>query len=344
MNQTNSWLVSLATAAFAGFVCAAAVIPARAADTITWNVGYVHATGSSYLATIETVPDRIAKATNGRLKIQLYDTLVKGPDQPAAVRDGRLDASFAVIPWLSAEAPYINFGSLPGLLTAVDQYQAMLDPLLRTEMNKVWNKQYNAVQLMTGVFETQCVLSRDPIHTVADFKGKKIRVHNTEAGTLMAQIGAAPTAINFSEIVPALQRGVVDAVMTSVGTASGMGFASVVKNIGIWKIGNVVPWALIVNKQKWDALPDDLKAIAQKEFRAIEDDHFAAHKAFSQGKIDKLVKDGMVLYEAPQSELDTLFSQKNVETIYDNWYKLNEQEGMDGRALVKKIRALKAKM
>ena len=74
------------------------------AQQITWTAGFVNAIGSSYVETIKTVPARIEAATKGRLKIELYDTLVAGPEQPAAVRDGRLDSSFAVSPWLSAEA------------------------------------------------------------------------------------------------------------------------------------------------------------------------------------------------------------------------------------------------
>ncbi|WP_421928602.1 TRAP transporter substrate-binding protein [Neoaquamicrobium sediminum] len=310
----------------------------------TWSIGFVRATGSSYVATLETVPERIAAATDGRLKIELYDTLVPGPDQPAAVRDGRLDGSFAVSPWLSAEAPYMNFGHLPGLLTDIEQYYQMLDPLLREEMASVWRDKYNSVQLATGVFETQCIISRDELRQVSDFKGKKVRVHNTEAASLMSQLGAAPTPVNFAEIVPALQRGVVDVVMTSVGTASGMGFPTVAKDLGLWQVGIVVPWSFVVNTQKWEELPDDLKEVVQTEFRAIEDEHFAAHEGFSQRNIDKLVSEGMTLYEPPQEVLDELFSEENVKPVYDNWYKLNEQTGTDGRALVEKINALKDEM
>ncbi|SLN75423.1 TRAP transporter substrate-binding protein [Oceanibacterium hippocampi] len=331
------WKTLLATLALSASVA----LPAAAEDA-NWSVGFVRATGSSYLATIDTVPDRIAAATNGRLKITLYDTLVPGPDQPGAVRDGRLDASFAVSPWLSAEAPYMNFGHLPGLLPDVGEYHEMLDPLLRGEMASVWADKYNSVQLATGVFETQGIISRDPLRTVEDFRGKKVRVHNTEAASLMSQLGAVPTPLNFSEIVPALQRGVVDLVMTSVGTASGMGFPEVANHIGLWRIGTVVPWSFVVNKEKWDALPDDLKPIVEAEFRAIEDEHFAQHESFSRGKIDMLVKAGMTLYEPPQEVLDEVFAEKNVKPVYDNWYRLNEQSGTDGRALVEKIRALKA--
>jgi TRAP-type C4-dicarboxylate transport system substrate-binding protein len=111
-----------------------------------------------------------------------------------------------------------------------------------------------------------------------------------------------------------------------------------------WRIGTVVTWSLVVNKNRWDALPTDLKEAVSREFRAIEDDHFAAHETFSREKIGILINDGMTLFEAPQSELDKVFADDNVRAVYDNWYKLNEQSGTDGRALVKKIEKLKKDM
>ncbi|WP_374669178.1 TRAP transporter substrate-binding protein [Ramlibacter sp.] len=326
-------------AAIAALVASAAAT----AQNFKWTVGWVNANGSSYAETVKTVPARIEAATKGRLKIELYDTLVAGPEQPAAVRDGRLDASFAVSPWLSAEAPYVNYGHLPGLLTDVGQYQKMLDPLLRGETAKVWRDKYKAIQLATGVFEEQCIISKVPLKTVADFSGKKIRVHNTEAGALMSKIGAVPTPVPFGEIVPALQRGIVDVVMTSVGTANGFGFPSVAKQLSIWKIGTIVPWSFVVNEGAWAKLPADLKPVVEAELRKIENEHFANHAAFSKDAIDRLVKSGMTLYVAPPAEQAKMFSNENTSSVYENWYKLNERSGTDGRALVKKINELKAK-
>ena len=331
------WAFSLSAIA----TIATAALPAFAQD-VTWNVGFVRATGSSYLETLEAVPARMAAATNGRLKIELFDTLVPGGDQPAAVRDGRLDGSFAVNPWLSGEAPIMNYGHLPGLLTDVGEYQKMLDPLLRGEMANVWLEKYNAVQLATAVFETQCIITRDPLHDIADFKGKKTRVHNTEAAALISELGAVPVSVSFAEIVPALQRGIVDAAMTSVGTASGVGFPAVAKELSIWRIGTIVTWSFVVNKESWEALPDDLKPIVQAEFRKIEDEHFANHEAFSQKNIDKLASEGMNVYVAPPEKLEQLFSEEFTKPVYENWYALNEKTGTDGRALVAKIQALKA--
>jgi TRAP-type C4-dicarboxylate transport system substrate-binding protein len=326
------------------FVLAATLSAGAAAQQVKWNIGWVNANGSSYAETIKTVPARIEAATKGRLKIELYDTLVAGAEQPAAVRDGRLDGSFAVSPWLSAEAPLVNFGHLPGLLTDVGAYQKMLDPLLRGEMSKVWATKYNAVQLATGVFEDQCIISKVPLQTVADFNGKKVRVHNTEAAALMRAIGAVPTPVPFGEITPALQRGIVDIVMTSVGTANGFGFATVAKHLSIWRIGTVVPWSFVVNQAVWSRLPADLKPVVEAEFRKIEEEHFARHSAFSKESIDRLVKAGMTLYVATPEESARMFAPANVNSVYEGWYALNEKSGTDGRALVKKITELKGKL
>ncbi len=317
---------------------------AATAQQITWTAGFVNAVGSSYVETLKGVPARIEAATKGRLKLELYDTLVAGPEQPAAVRDGRLDSSFAVTPWLSAEAPYMNFGHLPGLLTDIAVYQKMLDPMLRGEMAKIWQSKYKAMQLATGVFEEQCIISRTPVHTVADFAGKKVRVHNTEAATLMSKIGAAPTPVPFGEIVPALQRGIVDLVMTSVGTANGFGFHTVAKHVGLWKIGTIVPWSFVVNQSSWAKLPDDLKPIVQAEMRKIEDEHFARHDAFNRESIEGFKKNGMEVYVAPPAEQAKVFAKSNVDAVFDAWYALNDRSGTDGRGLVKRIEELKAKM
>ncbi len=202
----------------------------------------------------------------------------------------------------------------------------------------------HAHALATGVFEDQCIISKVPLHTVADFNGKKIRVHNTEAAALMRVIGAVPTPVPFGEITPALQRGIVDVVMTSVGTANGFGFPAVAKQLAIWRIGTVVPWSFVVNQATWGKLPADLKPIVEAEFRKIEDEHFARHAAFSKDSIDRLVKAGMSLYVATPEESAKMFAPANVNSVYDNWYALNEKAGTDGRALVKKINELKAKL
>ena len=324
-------------------VAAAGVSFAAAAEPVVWKMGYVNATDSSYLVAIQTMPERIAKATNGEVKIELHHSLVKGSQQPAGLRDGRLDIIAGVNPWLSGEAPILNVGHLPGLIANAAEYKRVLDSGLQDDIAKVWLDKYNGVMLSHGVFERQVILSNKPILKAADFKGLKVRVHNTEAAQLMNALGAKPTPVDFGEIAPALQRGVVDAVMTSTGTSYGFGFYSVAQYIHYWGIGTGVGWSVVVNKDAWAKLPKDTQDKVRAEFKAIEEDHYAADDAYSDLMTQKQIDKGMTLIAVGADERAEVFKEANVKAVYDAWYKLCEDRGYDGRAVVEKARKLLGK-
>jgi len=313
--------------------------PATAQQTV-WKLGYVNATDSSYLKTIQTMPERIARATDGKVTIELHHSLVKGSQQPAGLRDGRLEIIAGVNPWLSGEAPILNVGHLPGLIADAAEYREVLDAGLEAEFAKVWLDKYNGVMLSHGVFERQVILSNKAILKVSDFEGLKVRVHNTEAAQLMNALGAKPTPVSFGEIAPALQRGVVDAVMTSTGTSHGFGFYSVADYIHYWGIGTGVGWSVVVNKDAWAALSPDLQDKVRAEFQAIEDEHYANDAAYSDLMTQQQVDKGMTLIAVGADERAEVFQEANVKAVYDAWYKLAEDRGYDGRAVVEKTRGL----
>jgi len=324
------------------FAAATGFATAYAAEPITWTIGTIHTVGSSYDMNANKIPERIEKATNGRLKIKLYDTLVKGTDQPGAVKRGELDGSFAVNPWISTEAPILNIGTLPGLITTTGFYKKVLDGFLRDEMVKIWDSKYNSKMLNTGVFEINCVFSKGPITKVGDFAGKKIRVHNNAAADLIMNVKAVPTNVDFGEIVPAMQRGIVDAIMTSAGTATGMHIYDVADNINMWDIGTIISWSFIINNDKWDELPDDLKPIVAEEFKKLEEEHYANIDEYNKQLIKGLEAKGMVVNNISPDELSKLFSQDNTKSVYDNWYKLAKDNVDKAKELVTKIEEMKA--
>lgn len=317
--------------------------PAVHAQEHVWKMGHVNATDSSYLKTIQTIPDRIAKATGGKVKIELRPNLVQGSGQPGGLRDGRLEIIAGVNPWLSGEAPILNFGHLPGLIADAEEYRRVMDAGLEEDIAKVWLDKYNGVMVGHGVFERQVILSNKPILEAADFAGLKIRVHNTEAAQLMNVLGAKPTPVAFGEIAPALQRGVVDAVMTSTGTSYGMGFYDVADYIHYWGIGTGVGWSVVVNKDAWEKLTPELQAAVRAEFKAIEADHYAEHEAYSDLMTQKQIDKGMTLIVPGSDERAEVFAEANVKAVYDAWYQLCKDRGYDCEAVVAKAKQLLGK-
>lgn len=315
-------------------------VPAAAAQDIVLKMGHFIPPDSSYLVAVQSVPDRIARATGGRVKVELYSTLIQVRDQPSALRDGRLDMVAAVHPFMSGTAPTLSTGELPGLFYDIEDYKLVLDSFLADEHRKVWERQFNGVVLALGAFDRMVIVSKKPLNRVEDFRGLKIRVPSAPASQLMITVGARPVQLVFAEIAPALSSGVVDAVLTDAGTSRGMGFYNIAKYLHVWRTG-VVSWAMVINKDVWGKLPADVRDVIQAEFRAIESDHFRNYASHSDSIIASMKEKGMTVIAPGDPEIKRMYSEANLSKVYDAFIALAEKTGVDNaRQIVSQSRSV----
>jgi len=103
-----------------------------------------------------------------------------------------------------------------------------------------------------------------PIKTIKDFKGLKFRAGGMSAEVFRA-MGMSVVTLPGGEVVPGLQRGVIDAAEYSDPSADlALGLPDVRKYYhmpGIHQPTGIMEF--IINKKKWDELPADLKAIVE---------------------------------------------------------------------------------
>jgi TRAP-type mannitol/chloroaromatic compound transport system substrate-binding protein len=121
------------------------------------------------------------------------------------------------------------------------------------------------VHFVGGVWYGQeCLVSKRPLRSLADFKGLKIRAPQGMNGEIFTRLGAAPVQLPGSEVYTALERGVVDAA--DWGTLSmndDLGYHKLAKYPTYPGFHSMPMGEISVNKAKWDALPADLKAIIE---------------------------------------------------------------------------------
>ncbi len=103
------------------------------------------------------------------------------------------------------------------------------------------------------------IMSKDAVKSLADLKDMKLRAAGTGV-KIMRSLGAAPEGMPMPAVPEALQKGVVQGLVTSVEVLKDMKFADYCKNVTITNLW-VVPFAVVMNKAKWDALPDDVKKV-----------------------------------------------------------------------------------
>jgi len=107
------------------------------------------------------------------------------------------------------------------------------------------------------------------IQTVRDFRGLRIRTPSITVGLALAKLGAVPLGIPLNTIGDSIASGYVDAIsygFDSTTTTKGVGGKVLSDQLSVVIDAQLAAPTLMVimNRAKWDALPDDLKAILEK--------------------------------------------------------------------------------
>src|SRR5438874_237017 len=154
---------------------------------------------------------------------------------------------------------------------------------------------------------------KKPITKVDDFKGLKFRTVGISIDVFQG-LGAAVNALPGAEIVPAMDRGLLDAAEFNNATSDRiLGFADVSKVCMLQRYHqNAEQLEITFNKTKFDGLPDKMKAIIENAVEAASADMaWKSIDRYSKDYIELQTKDKVRFYRTPDSVL-----QKQLE-IYD---------------------------
>ena len=326
--------LAMAAAALAGLLAA----PAAMAQKIDLTMGIIVSPGDAYSAMTASVPERVAKATKGRVSVTVSDSLVAPAQIASAVRDGRLPMSAALHTYLAADEPRMGIFNLPDLINNIDEYQKVRNAFWAKDVARIWDEKWGAVVLAEGAWCPTRLFSKTPIHTVEDFRNKRLRVHNPQTAAQMNALGAKPVAMSMLEITPALERGVIDGVFTSTCVGGAMELWRVAKNVQDWGIGPITGWAILVNKGEWAGMPADVRQQMQEAMAGLQKDAFGTYGAFVQAALDNMKKNGIEPWTAPEAERKKVNAAEYSKAAYDSWYARAKEVGVDGPAYVRQVR------
>jgi len=163
---------------------------------------------------------------------------------------------------------------------------------------------------------------KKPITKASDFKGLKFRT-NGLAIDLFTAMGAAVNALPGNEIVPAMDRGLLDGAEFNNATSDRiLGFADVSKVCMLQSYHqSAETFEIMFNKPKYDALPPKMKAIIAGAVEAASADmSWKAIDRYSKDYIELQTKDKVKFYKTPDSLLqdqltlwDAVIAKKSAE-------------------------------
>ena len=323
---TRRKFLRAAAATTAATVAAPAVVKAQGA--ITWRWQSTWPTKDIFHEYALDYAKKVNDMTGGDLKIEVLASgaVVKAFELVDAVSKGTLDGGHGVLVyWYGKNAALALWGSGPAfgmdsnMLLAWHKYGGGKEIL--AEIYQSLN--LDVVSFPYGPMPTEPLgWYKKPIQSVADFKGLKFRTVGLAADMFTA-MGAAVNQLPGSEIVPAIDRGLIDAAeFNNPSSDRALGFPDVSKVYMMQSFHqSAETLEIMFNKKKYDALPDKLKSILANAVEASSADmSWKAIDRYSQDYIEIQAKDKVKVYKTPDAVLaeqlkvwDELIAKKSAE-------------------------------
>lgn len=302
----------LKTAAGVGGMAAVGVAtPAKAAAPITMRFQSTWPTKDIFHEYAVDFAKKVNEMSGGRLKIDVLPAgaVVKAFDLIDAVHKGILDGGHGVSAyWYGKNSAYSLFGTGPSfgmdanMLLGWFTYgggRRLYDELQAT-------MKLDVAGFLYGPMPTQPLgWFKKEIKTAADFKGLKYRTVGLSID-VFKELGAAVVALPAGEIVPALDRGLLDAAeFNNASSDKLLGFPDVSKTFMLQSYHQPLEcFEVLFNKKKYDALPADLKSIIFNAAQASSADmSWKAMDRYSADLQEMRTKMGVKVIKTPREIL-----------------------------------------
>ncbi len=323
---------ALAALLLGTFLLLAGAVPAQAASTeLTFSIFFPPTHGQAKAAV--DFAQEIERRTDGRVKMTCFPggTLTKAPQVYDGVVTGISDLGNSCFAYTRGRFP---------VMAAVDLPMGYPSGEVASRVAHEFAKDVNPKELQDvkvlyihahgpGLLHT-----KSPVRNLGDLKGMKIRATGLSAKVVEA-LGAVPVAMPQGGTYEALQKGVVEGTFGPIEVLKGWKQGEVVDyTTECFGIGYTTAMFVVMNKDKWNALPADVKTIIDD----LSDEWVDVH-----GKIwDQTDTEGREFTKSLGNELIQLSAEENarwrkaVEPVIQNYI-----EGTpNGKVYVDKVRSL----
>lgn len=205
----------------------------------------------------------VSAASGGTLKIDIYPggTLGRNPlQQLKLVQDGVADLTWTVPGYTPGRFDDTQVAELPFLVTDATSGSLAMTKLHQQGLLRGFD---DLKLLLIGTVPANNVHSREPVKSLADLKGRKIRAGSSQIAKLVETLGAVPVQLGAPQVAESLARGVIDASLNEWNFVATFKIDEVVRNHTVLPMGTVAVMVPMM-KAKYDALPAQAKAALDK--------------------------------------------------------------------------------
>ncbi|MCR9157254.1 MAG: TRAP transporter substrate-binding protein [Rhodobacteraceae bacterium] len=288
----------------------------------------------------------VEEASGGRIKIEHFDAMSLGgrpPELMDQARDGVVDLSMTVVGYTPGRFPRTEVFELPFMMTnpvaTAKAYWEMVE-------SDFQSNEYKDVKVLGAwVHGPGLIHSTDGVTSLEDMKGLTLRGPTRIINDLMAELGAEPVGMPLPAIPEALSKGVVKATVIPWEVTTAIRLSELVSNHTEFSGDESLYTAaivLVMNKAKYEALPDDLRAILDAESGA-KLSAFATQVMWDMDAPAKAIAEEAGNTIVTLDEAEVARWKEASQPVIERWIADMDAKGIDGAALIEQAKSLIAK-
>lgn len=284
--------------------------PASAAEVMKFKVQTALTATSMYMDILKTFAANMKAMSGGRLEAEMLPAgaIVKTNEIHDAVSNGVVEAGFTWPHFASGKHPAAFLFADQPSVNGMDQF-GFLSWYYEGEGYKLYQELYDD-HMKVNVKGLIVLASggqplgwfKKPINSLADFQKIKYRAPPGLTGRIFHEMGIAAVALPGGEIVPAAQKGVIDAAeWINPGEDIKLGLQQIWKNYYLQGIHQASDLGeIIINKDFWKKLSPELQAIVKGAAQASVMQSLSAHIYRNAVALDQLKsKYGVIVRDTP---------------------------------------------
>ena len=306
---------------------------------LTWKA---EGAGDAQAETIKWLVDEFAERTGGEHEIE-----VMWGGSAASIREisDALSAGLGAmgdipLPYYMDKFLLNNAASyfLPQPLSTIELAEAQerwhdLYPQFGEELAK-----YNLKAIAWRPLEEYGMLCREPMRTLEDFKGKRIRSYGTAYPALIEAMGATPVSVTTTEAYEALERGILDCTPTGLSYAHGFKYDEVAKYFTAMPLGSSYGQVVAMNLDTYNSMDEKTKQV-------IDDlgQQYALHYAIELNKLVDEIRQGweekgVEYIEFSADDMQPLIDSPGVQGIRQEWIDRAKEMGVPAEQIAKELK------
>ncbi|MCF8030585.1 MAG: TRAP transporter substrate-binding protein [Desulfohalobiaceae bacterium] len=277
----------------------------------------------------------VEKRTDGEVTINTFPggTLLGAKNMLRGVTQGQADIGNLCMPYQPGAFPLTSVMELPLRFRSARTASLALWELVQ----KYQPQAFDQVKILT-VFtcSPSNLMTRAPVKSPEDLKGMELRASGS-ASDILDRLGATPVSMPMSETPEALQKGMIQGLLSSLEVMLDLNFAQYCPYVTQANL-QVYPFAVVMNKDKWQKLPSDVQEVMQNLSR--EQAEWTG--AYADRHVDKALEYSRTEHDVSVfkfSDKERRRIQKKIRPLIGEWKDQAREKGLPAERILEDVRA-----